>query len=229
MMRGKTLAMVATMLVLASWAGRGFRAATAGEPRPNTPFPTATHPKDEAEQKMLAAMEEILQKQGRMHNVPAEDGRLLRLMTEAIGAKTVIEIGTSNGISAIWICMGLRKTGGKLITLEIDKDRAALARQNFVAAGVADMVTVVEGDAHETITQLKGPVDLVFIDAEKSGYLDYLKKCLPLVRPGGLILAHNTTPRMIPAEFIKAITTDPELETVFFMGGAGMSVTLKKR
>ena len=174
-------------------------------------------------------MEEINRKQGRMLNVPVQDGRLLRLLAESINAKTVVEIGTSNGISGIWLCAALRKTGGRLITHEIDKQRAALARENFATAGVADLVTIVEGDAHETVLKLQGPVDLVFIDAEKEGYSDYLKKVLPLVRPGGLVLAHNVNPRMADTEFGKEITTDPELETLLYMEGNGMSVTLKKR
>jgi predicted O-methyltransferase YrrM len=124
---------------------------------------------------------------------------------------------------------GFNTTGGKLITHEIDPKTAALARENLAAAGVADLVTVVEGDGHETAKNLKGPIDLVFIDADKEGYLDYYKKTLPLVRPGGLICANNMTPRMANAEFLKAITSDPNVETQFFMEGGGLSITLKKR
>lgn len=164
-----------------------------------------------------------------MMNVPVEDGRLLRLLAESIGAKTVVEIGTSNGYSGIWFCLALRTTGGKLITHELDLTRAALARENFAKAGVSSLVTIVEGDAHDTITRLKGPVDLVFIDADKEGYVDYLKKTLPLVRSGGLIVAHNINPRMANPEYVKAITTNPDLETVFYQEGGGVSVTLKKR
>jgi len=190
---------------------------------------SAPLPKDDAEQKILKALEEIPQKQGRIMNVPAQDGRLLRLLAETIGAKTAVEIGTSNGISGLWLCLALRKTDGKLITHEIDAKRAAMARENFAGAGVANLVTIVEGNAHETVAKLKGPIDLVFIDADKEGYLDYFKKLLPLVRPGGLVLAHNMNPRMADQEFVKAITTNPDLETLFYMEGAGMSVTLKKR
>ena len=70
---------------------------------------------------------------------------------------------------------------------------------------------------------------MVFIDADKEGYSDYLKKVLPLVRPGGVVFAHNITPHMADPEYVKAITTNPDLETTFFMAGAGMSVTMKKR
>ena len=126
-----------------------------GPPGPGqaAPFETATLPKDDAEKQILDSLSEIERTQGRMMNVPVQDGRLLRLLAEATNAKTVVEIGTSNGISAIWLSAALRKTGGKLITHEIDEQRAALARKNFVTAGVADVVTVVEGDAHATISR----------------------------------------------------------------------------
>ncbi len=199
-------------------------------PRASATFQTPPQPKDDAERKILDVLAQLRTTQSRgMMNVPVEDGRLLRLLAESIGAKTVVEIGTSNGYSGIWFCLALRTTGGKLITHELDPGRAALARENFVKAGVSSMVTIVEGDAHQTVTRLEGPVDLVFIDADKEGYLDYLRKTLPLVRPGGLIVAHNITPRMANPEFVKAITTDPNLETVFYQEGGGVSVTLKKR
>jgi predicted O-methyltransferase YrrM len=191
--------------------------------------PAEPRAKDQGEEKILKAIDEINRQQGRMMNVPPVDGRLLRMVAESIGAKKVVEIGTSNGISAIWISLALRKTGGRLITHEIDPGRAALARKNFAAVGVEDLVTVVEGDAHKTVSALEGPIDMIFLDADKEGYLDYLKKLLPLVRPGGMVLAHNMTPRMANPEFVKAITTNPELETLYFTAGGGMSMTLKKR
>ncbi len=164
-------------------------------------------------------------------NVPREDGRMLRLLAESIHAQKVIEIGTSNGYSGLWFSLALAKTGGHLTTFDMDPGRSALARANFQKAGVEKMITMVFGDAHETLLKnVEGPVDLVFIDADKPGYLDYLKKMLPLVRPGGLILSHNmASPRPDP-EFVKAITTDPTLETVFVnMHDQGLGITLKKR
>jgi caffeoyl-CoA O-methyltransferase len=109
-----------------------------------------------------------------------------------------------------------------------------LARENYRAAGVQDLITIVEGDAHETIcmhmTPDAAPIDLLFLDADKPGYPDYLEKLLPAVRPGGLILAHNMREPAPDPRYIAAITTDPRLETTFlFMDGGGMGVTLKKR
>jgi len=142
-----------------------------------------------------------------------------------------VEIGTSNGYSGLWICLALRTTGGKLTTHEIDAKRAALARENFKRAGVDGLVTLVEGDAHKEIGKIKDPIDIVFLDADKEGYMDYLKQLLPLIRAGGLILAHNTGSQAgAMQDFLKAVTTDPNLDTVFVnMTGMGVSITVKKR
>lgn len=186
--------------------------------------------KGPAEQKILDVLDDMDRNQrGGNMNVPIEDGRLLRLLAESIGAKQVVEIGTSNGYSGIWQALALKSTGGKLMTFEIDEGRAAMARQNFQRAGVDDIVTLVMGDAHEKVADVVGPVDMVFIDADKEGYVDYLNKLLPKVRPGGLIVAHNITPGMADPEYVTAVTTNPELETVFYSEGGGVSVTLKKR
>ena len=186
----------------------------------------------QAEAKILCVLKELYENDRLgMWNVTPQDGRLLRLLTEAVGAKNVVEIGTSNGYSAIWFCLALRNTGGKLTTHEIDTGRIAMARENFKRAGVSDMVTLVEGDAHQTVTRLKEPIDILFLDADKAGYLDYLNKLLPLVRPGGLILAHNTSDLgSMMQDYLKAVTTNPDLETIFLHEhDMGIGVTLKKR
>lgn len=177
-------------------------------------------------------LDEMDRKQRRgMMNVPNRDGRLLRILSETSGAKRVVEIGTSNGFSGLWLCLALRKTNGKLITFEYNAKRASLARQNFKQAGVEHMVELVEGDAHEKVTQLQGPIDMVFIDADSAGYSDYLKKLLPLVRPGGLIVAHNTNMRdQGIREYLKQVQADPNLETIIInQDPAGVGLTLKKR
>ena len=184
------------------------------------------------EQKVLDYLNYIEKNQSKgMMNVPPEDGRLLRILTESSKARNVVEIGTSNGYSGIWICLGLKNTGGHLTTFDIDEPRFKLAQENFKKAGVNSMVTQVLGDAHKEVLKLKEPVDLLFIDADKPGYFDYLKKLLPLVRPGGLILAHNTISAAPDLkDFVKAITTNPDLDTVFLSAtDRGMSLTMKKR
>ncbi|MCE5187464.1 MAG: O-methyltransferase [Planctomycetaceae bacterium] len=180
--------------------------------------------KNDNEKKILAVLDDIQANQRAM-NVPAGDGRLLRILAASMDAKNVVEIGTSTGYSGTWFGMALQKTGGKLTTFEIDAQRAAAARENFKKAGLADVITVVEGDAHEKVKDLKGPIDLVFLDADKEGYTDYLNTLLPLVRRGGLIIGHNITPGMADPAFVEAITTNPELETIV---RSGVSITLKK-
>ena len=224
-----TLAIVGAIGVL--WLVQAMSQAGPGRRGPALAFESTPMPRTVAEKKALAVLDDMYRNQRRgMMNVPPEDGRLLRLLTESAGAKHVVEIGTSNGYSGIWLCLALRTTGGKLTTYEIDRRRAALARANFKRAGVDGLVTLVEGDAHKEVSKLKQPVDVIFLDADKSGYVDYLKKLLPRLRPGGLILAHNMNPRQVDPNYVKAITTDPQLETLFLhMQGTGIAVTLKKR
>jgi predicted O-methyltransferase YrrM len=179
-----------------------------------------------AERAILSQLDIMAKIGGTYLSVPAADGKALRLLTEAADAQSVVEIGTSTGYSGLWFCLALRSTGGHLTTFEIDHGRAEAARENFEKAGAGKMVTVVEGDAHKEIVRLKAPIDIVFIDADKSGYVDYLSKLAPLVPPGGLILAHNVD--MVP-DYVKAVTTNRDLETIFYTEGAGLAVTLKKR
>jgi caffeoyl-CoA O-methyltransferase len=188
-------------------------------------------PADPDEQKILSLLEELAQDDSSNLMVPLEDGRLLRMLAESTGARNVVEVGTYNGYSTLWFCLALRTTGGKITTHEISSKYIALARQNFKKAGVENLVTIVEGDAHETVTRLKEPIDILFIDADKPGYTDYLKKLLPLVRPGGLIVAHNTTNtgRQMP-DYFTAVTTDPNLDSIFIgQQSVGMGITVKKR
>ena len=105
-----------------------------------------------------------------MHNVPAEDGGLICILTEAVNAKNVVEIGTSNGYSGLWICLALQRTGGRLTTYESNQQQISLARENFKQAGVENMVTIVEGNAHKKTDHQKGAIDILFIDADKEGY-----------------------------------------------------------
>lgn len=195
----------------------------------DSPYDNPIQPKDETEEQILSSLEEI-RREHRHLNVSVRDGRLLRLLTESINAQRVVEIGTSTGESAIWFALALRRTGGELFTHEIDAERAQIARENFKNAGVDDIITLIEGDAHEEVLNYDEPIDIVFLDADKSGYIDYLQKLLPLVKSGGLIIAHNMNRPEPDPQYIEAITQNPELETMFLlMDGGGMGVTMKKR
>lgn len=185
--------------------------------------------RDEDERRILGVLEEIRTQGRTWASVPRPDGRALRLLAEAIGAKKVVEVGTSTGYSGLWFCLALRATGGHLTTFELDEGRAAMARRHFQQAGVTEMVTLVMGDAHQNVKKVEGPIDLVFLDADKEGYLDYFRQLLPKVRPGGLILAHNTDMPAVERGYLKEIAEIPDLETIFYLEGNGLSVTLKKR
>lgn len=203
-----------------------------GPRRSATAVVAATVPRDAGAGKILAVLDDMHKNQRRgMMNVPQDDGRLLRLLTEVAGAKHVAEVGTSNGYSGIWICLGLRNTGGTLTTFEIDPKRASTARENFKRAGVDGMVTLVEGDAHDEAPKIEETIDILFLDADKKGYMDYLEKLLPKVRPGGLVIAHNARSHGGEMkDYLDAVTSKKELETVFLhMQSAGIAVTLKKR
>jgi predicted O-methyltransferase YrrM len=189
-------------------------------------------PRDVAEEKIIAVMEDMYANQSRgMGNVLPEDGRLMRMLTETLGAKRVVELGTANGYSTMWFCLALRSTGGTITTHELDPERIALAKENFSRAGVTDLITLVEGDAHKTIQKLTGPIDVVLLDAEKEGFVDYLKKLLPLVRTGGLIIGHDSSGQAhMMHEYFQVLAEDRDLETVFVDASRwGMCITRKMR
>ena len=149
-------------------------------------------PQDDALTETIAHMES----EGvRRINVSSNEGKLLQVLALAIGAKRVLEIGTLGGYSGIHLARALPE-GGKVVTLEIDAHHALVARRNFERAGVAGKVEVRVGPAADTLRQLANagepPFDLVFIDADKDGYPEYLSLSLPLLRPGGLLLGDNT-------------------------------------
>jgi caffeoyl-CoA O-methyltransferase len=118
-------------------------------------------------------------------------GRLLELLVHATRARLVLEIGTFAGLSALAMASGLAP-GGRVITCEIDPTRAEFARSRFEAAGLAERIELRLGPAIETIESLEGPFDLVFIDADKTGYLAYYEAVLPKLSAHGLIVVDNT-------------------------------------
>ncbi len=188
----------------------------------------------EGEKRILGVISQMVSSNKVYLSVSPQVGRILRLLTEASGAKRVAEIGTSTGYSGLWFSLALQRTGGNLTTFEIDHGRAETARKHFAAAGVEHIVKVVEGDAHKNIGQLEGPLDVVFLDADKPGYLDYLQRLLPLLKPGGFILADNFD---WAQDYKRAVTTNPGLETLVLAdaeegrsgGRPGFGITLKKR
>ena len=189
-----------------------------------------TPPLNDLDQRAAQRLEWIRSNQGGMWNVAASEGAFLHDQVVKQEAKQILEIGTSNGYSTIWLAMGARKTGGHVTTIEIDPGRAGLARENFRAADVDSYISPIQGDALIEIPKLAGPFEMVFIDAWKADYVKYLDLVLPKVTPGGVIVAHNTTDlRSQLLDFIQRVKTDPRLKTTFVEAGPGgfsMSVKL---
>jgi len=124
-------------------------------------------------------------------NVPYEDGQALHDLIVKKGFTRGLEIGTSTGHSGIWIAWALSKTGGNLVTIEIDERRHRTALKNFEAAGVAKYVDTRLADAHQLVKELPGPFDFVFSDADKEWYTQYFKDLEAKVPVGGCFTAHN--------------------------------------
>jgi caffeoyl-CoA O-methyltransferase len=163
--------------------------------------------------------------------VSEEDGRMLRVMAAIGRTKRALEIGSASGYSAIWIGLGLRETGGRLVTIEYDPARAKEASENVRRAGLADIVQVVHGDAFKEIPKLPGTFDFVFLDAWKRDYKRFLDLMLPRMDAGGLFLAHNVVNKGgdMP-DFLDAIEKNPNLITAIVTpSGEGISISLKRR
>jgi caffeoyl-CoA O-methyltransferase len=180
-----------------------------------------------AVQKILA---DIKAKDKGMLAVSEEDGRFLRLMVASSGAKHALEIGGASGYSAIWIGMGLRETGGRLVTIEYDPVRAKELADNIKAAGLTDIVQVMAGDAFQQIPKVAGTFDFVFLDAWKKDYKRFFDMVYPRLDKGGLFLAHNVVnKRSEMGDFLDAIQKQPSVwTTIVSPSGEGMSVTWKR-
>jgi len=178
-------------------------------------------------------MEEMETKGRQMLSVPRKDGQFLNLLIKAARAKNVLEVGTSQGYSAIWISLGLEETGGKMTTIDIAPDKVKLAKVNIARTGLSHRVTFHEGDAHQVVSTLEGPFDFVFLDADKEGQPDYFKKLYPnKLAPGGIIAVHNAI-RMREAmkDYLDMIAKHPDFDSVVLSLTMedGFSVSYRKR
>jgi predicted O-methyltransferase YrrM len=180
---------------------------------------------------VMAVLQQIKSADKDQLAVSEEDGRFLRVMVVSSGAKRALEIGAADGYSAIWIGLGLRETGGRLTTIEYDPARARGAAGNIRRAGLADIVTVVPGDAFQQIPKLAGALDFVFLDAWKRDYKRFFDLVLPRLEPRGLFLAHNVVNKQTEMrDFLDAIHNDSRLLTsIVKPGNEGMSISVKRK
>lgn len=170
-------------------------------------------------------------------NVPGTDGELLYDIVLRNKYKKALEIGTSTGRSGIYIAWALSKTGGKLTTIEIDKDRYEEALANFREAGLSGTIEARLADAHELVPELPGPFDFVFIDADKEWYTNYAKAVIPKLEAGGCIAAHNVYEGRGSwggyggtGGFFEYMKSRPEFESrILTESRSGISVSYKKK
>ena len=163
--------------------------------------------------------------------VSEEDGRFLRVMIAARGAKSGLEIGAASGYSGIWLGLGARESGGRVVAIEYDPQRAKEAAANIKRAGLTDVVQVVHGDAFKEIPKLPGTFDFVFLDAWKPDYKKFFDMVFPRLNPGGVFTAHNVVNKKSEMEpFLDTVQSHSGLFTsVVSPSGEGISVSYKIR
>lgn len=163
-------------------------------------------------------------------NVPESDGKVLYDIIVKNNYKKALEIGTSTGHSGIWIAWALSKTGGKLITIEINESRHKEALENFKEAGLSDYIDARLADAHKLVQELEGPFDFVFSDADKDWYKNYFILLLPKLEVGGCFTAHNVLNRYSGiGDFLDYVESLPNMETTIIRSSrSGISVSYKK-
>jgi len=161
--------------------------------------------------------------------VSEEDGRFLRVLVASRGARSIVEIGGASGYSGIWLGLGAREAGGRVVSIEYDPGRAKEAAANITRSGLNDVVRVVHGDGFTEIPKLTGTFDLVFLDAWKPDYKKFFDLVYPRLSPGGIFAAHNVVNKKNEMEpFLRTILTHPGLfTTIVSPADEGMSVSYR--
>ncbi|MFC1730738.1 O-methyltransferase [candidate division KSB1 bacterium] len=194
--------------------------------------------KEKAIDEKVAQFLDKMKNRWRDLNVPEVDGRELYKLVVENNYKNALELGTSTGHSAVWIAWALSKTGGRLITVEIDERRYRQALANFEEAGLSEYIDARLADAHELVTKLEGPFDFVFIDADKDWYTNYAKALVPKLEAGGCLTAHNVsegrgrgrrTGRGQGGEYLEYMRSLPDMETTVLNTGSGLAISYKKK
>ena len=161
----------------------------------------------------------------RTRNLERETGRWLRLLVLATSARALLEVGSSNGVSTLWLASAAAETGGHVTGTELLPERAAEANANLAEAGLGHVATVRAGDAAATVAGLPGPFDLVFIDAEKDDYIAHFEHVVDKVRNGGLVLADNVISHDLSA-YQAMLRARPDVETVTVPIGRGVEMSV---
>jgi len=192
-------------------------------------FAQQTKKQDEIDKKVSAFLDDK-KNDWRYWNVPYEDGKVLYDLIINNKYKSGLEIGTSTGHSTIWMAWAMSKTGGQVITVEVDEGRHKTAVENIKKAGLSEFVDARLADAHQLVKEIQGPFDFVFSDADKGWYTQYFKDTDPKLNVGGCFTAHNIRNTTGGAdEFLKYIQKLPNYTTtVNTASSSGISISYKK-
>jgi predicted O-methyltransferase YrrM len=165
----------------------------------------------------------------RMLNITPDTGEFLAVLVKATQARRILEIGTSNGYSTLWLADAAAGIDGAVTTVEMSPQKIAMARENFERAGLAGRITQREGDAGAHLKQLgDGAFDLVFLDSQRSVYVDWWPDLKRILRPGGLLVVDNATSHAHEmAAFTDAVRSDGELTTSLVPVGKGEFLAVK--
>jgi len=164
----------------------------------------------------------------RMLNITRDTGRLLWILVRAMSATRILEVGTSNAFSTIWLADAARATGGRVTTLELNPEKIARARANLVTAGLEGVVDIIEGPAADTLANLPSPFDLVFLDPDRPSYLPYLELVVPKLRSGGILIADNATSHAQELQdYLRRVKSHPQLFALTVPIGNGEEIALK--
>jgi len=160
--------------------------------------------------------------------IPRVEGEMLYHIALSSKAKVIVEVGTSYGFSGLFWGAALKRTGGKLHTIDVSQKKYDSSRQTFAGAGLADVIVNHLGDAHDVLKTIEGPIDLAFIDADKPACQAYFDALWPKIRVGGSILTDNaTTHRSELADYVKGLRSRPDASSVEVAVGNGIEWTIK--
>lgn len=179
---------------------------------------------DQADRKKLDTPRE-----DRMFTLHPDSAQLLHILIESTNARKIIEVGVSHGYSTIWIAHAVRITGGHLQSIELNPRNIDYATRNLQEAGLSEQVDIKKGDARDILSTTDGPIDLIFMDCWESVYVDLLKLIIPILRPGGLLIADNVTPGHEDSDkYIAALHDDVHMDTISVPIGRNIEISSKK-
>lgn len=179
-------------------------------------------------QRLLNELEVFGRENKGFHNIPPETGTFFHILVRASKAKNILEVGTSNGYSTIWLGEAIRYNKGKITTIDISEHKAKMAQDNFKRANLDKIINIIQGDALVEIPKLKDKFDFLFLDAIKEDYIKYFKLAYPKLKKNAIIVADNAIMfEKYMKSYLDYVRNFRELKSVLVPIGSGVEFTLK--